>query len=118
MNTFPTISRGPSHNFSDEPDQNAVRVGSTASGYPVLNKVFTFDGRTFTFELYSVANADKLTVMAFYEANKDLTFYYLNRQDSVTYEVCFISKPLCRMDGRIDLWRIQLNLKQTSSSTS
>jgi len=114
LNTFPTLSRKPSHAFSDEPDDNAVLVASTASGYPVLNKLFTFDGRTFTPELRSTPEADKLAVMAFYEANKDLPFYYPNVQDSTTYTVIFLSKPTCRIDGRIDLWRIQLNLKQCS----
>ena len=118
MNTFPIISRGPSRRFSDEPSDEAVLVASTASGYPVLNKLFTFDPRTFTPELRSVSNADKLTVMAFYEANKDVPFYYYNKQDLVTYEVIFLSKPRCIMDGRKDLWRILLNLRQSSSATS
>lgn len=118
MNTFPTLSRGPSRTFSDEPDPNAVLVESTASGYPVLNKLFTFDPRTFTPELRSTSEADKLTVMSFYEHNKDLPIYWLNTQDSIEYEVAFVSKPRCRMDGRKDLWRIQLNLRQTSASTS
>lgn len=113
--SFPGLSRKPSHTFSDEPSDRAVVVGSTASGYPVLNKQFTFDPRTFTPELRSLSEADKLTVMAFYEQHKDIPFPWYNEQDDTTYEVCFTEPPRCRMDGRKDLWRIQLNLLQTTS---
>jgi len=112
--SFPGLSRGPSRTFSDEPSDKAVTVGSSASGYPVLNKLFTFDGRTFTPEYRSVSEVDKLTVMAFYETNKDTSFPWYNRQDLTWYEVCFTTKPQCRLDGRKDLWRIQLNLLQTT----
>lgn len=111
--SFPGLSRGPSHAFIDEPDSNTVIVGSTASGYPVLNKQSTFDSRTFTFQLRSVSEADKLTVMAFYEQHKDIPFPWYNKQDATTYEVAFASRPRCRIDGRKDLWRIQLKLIQT-----
>lgn len=114
--SFPTLSRKPSHAFSDEPDAHAVFVHSTASGYPVLNKLTTFDGRTFTPELRSTSEADKLTVMAFYEMNKAKEFPWYNDQDATWYTVCFISKPKCRIDGRKDLWRIQLILLQTESN--
>ena len=118
MNTYPTLSRKPSHVFSDEPDPDAILVASTGSGYPHLNKLFTFDARTFTFELRSTPNADKLTVFTFYDANKEIPFYWLNVQDDVTYEVAFMSRPRCRMDGRKDLWRIGHVLRQTSAETS
>jgi len=116
ISSFPGLSRGLSHNFSDEKSDDAVLVHSTASGYPVLNKLFTFDGRTFTPELRSVIEADKLTVMAFYEINKAKEFPWYNEQDATWYTVCFINKPKCRLDGRKDLWRIQLNLLQTEAN--
>lgn len=118
MNTYPTLSRKPSHVFSAELNPNVVLVGSTASGYPHLNKLFTFDLITFIFELRSVIEADKLTVMAFYEANKDVPFYWLNVQDDITYEVAFMSRLRCIIDGRKDLWRIGHMLRQTSAETS
>lgn len=118
MNTYPTLTRTPSHVFSDEPDNDAVLVSSTASGYPHLNKLFTFAGRIFTFELRSAPEADKLSVMAFYEANKEVPFYWYNKQDTVTYEVAWVERPRCRIDGRIDLWRIGHKLRQTSAETS
>ena len=114
MNTFPTISRGPSLNFSDEKSDEAVLVADVASGYPQPNKQFTFDPRTFKFDMPNVPDADKLTVIAFYEANKDLSFYWTNDQDGVQYEVVFLSKPRCRIDGRIDFWRIGLSLRLSS----
>jgi len=116
ISSFPGLSRGPSHNFSDEKSDDAVLIHSTASGYPVLNKLFTFDGRTFTPELRSVIEVDKLAVMAFYETNKAKEFPWYNEQDATWYTVCFISKPKCRLDGRKDLWRIQLNLLQTEAN--
>lgn len=112
--SFPGLSRKPSHAFSDELDARAVLVGSTASGYPVLNKQFTFDPRTFTPELRNLSKADKLTVMAFYEQNKDKVFPWYNKQDDATYEVCFAEKPKCRIDGRIDLWKINIVFLQST----
>ena len=118
MNTWPILSRKISHTFADEKNPDTVLVGSTGSGYPHLNKLFTFDARTFPFEMRSTPEADKLLIFAFYEANKEVPFYWPNPQDSTTYEVCFTKPPRCRIDGRIDLWRILIELKQTSAETS
>lgn len=111
--SFPRIGRTPGHTFGDTPDPNIMLIGSTASGYPVLNKVATFAPRTFTPELRSVIQADKLIVMAFYKGYKDTEFPWYNDQDDTIYTVCFISEPRPRLDGRKDLWRIPLELKQT-----
>jgi len=114
MNTFPDISRKPNQNFSDEPSGKAVLIGDMASGYPFLNKLFTFDSRIFIFEMPGVPEADKLEIMQFYEDNKDVPFYWLNKQDKTTYEIIFVCKPKCRLDGRGDLWRITLSLRQSA----
>jgi len=114
ISSFPIISRKPSHNFRDEKSDNAVLVNSTESGFPVLNKLFTFDPGVFNVEYRSVSQADKETVMTFYKNHKDLSFPWYNQQNSTWYEVCFISKPSCRMDGRTDLWRLGIELCQTS----
>ena len=111
VSSFPGISRKPSQVFSDEPSGDAVLIGDTASGYPVLNKVSTFDPRIFSFELPGVSEADKLAVMAFYETHKDIPFPWYNDQDHTWYEVVFVRKPGCKLDGRGDLWRINLKLK-------
>lgn len=118
MNTFPDISRKPNQNFSDEPSDDAVLVGSTASGYPALNKLFTFDPRTFSFEMPCVPEVDKLEIMEFYENNKEVSFYWLNKQDQTTYEVAFISRPDCSLEGRGDLWRMIIEFRQSSAETS
>jgi len=118
MNTWPILSRKISHTFADEPNPDATLIASTASGYPHLNKLFTFDARTFPFEMRSVPEADKLDIFTFYEANKEVPFYWPNPQDSVQYEVCFVRPPYCQIDRRIDLWRIQIVLRQTSAETS
>jgi len=111
--SFPIIGRKPGHRFSDIPDPNAMLIGSTASGYPVLNKVATFAPRTFTPEFRLVINTDKLLVMTFYKQHKDLEFPWYNDQDDMWYTVAFVKPPQCRLDGRKDLWRIQLELRQT-----
>lgn len=115
--TFPDISRKPSEVFSDEPPDEAVLVADLASGYPHLNKLFTFSPRTFNFEMPCVPEADKLWIMEFYENNKEVPFYWLNKQDKMVYEVVFLSKPKCRLesDGCGDLWRISMSLRQASS---
>lgn len=114
MNTFPDISRKPNQNFSDEPSGKAVLIGDMASGYPLVNKLFTFDPRTFDFEMPCVPELDKLEIMEFYENNKDVPFYWFNKQDKTMYEVIFISKPGCRLQGRGDLWNIRIMLRQNS----
>lgn len=118
MNTFPQVIRSPNLDFSDEPSDEAVLVGDMDSGYPFVNVLFTFDPRTFIFAMPCVPNADKLEIMAFYEANKGLDFYWHNKQDGIRYEVIFLSKPGCKLEGRGDLWRINLKLRQSSSNTS
>lgn len=112
--SFPGISRKPSQNFSDEKSDQAVLIADVASGYPSLNKQFTFDPRTFSFEMPGVSEADKLAIMAFYETHKDIPFPWYNAQDKTWYEVVFVSKPGCRLGGRGDLWRITLILRQSS----
>lgn len=115
MNTFPYNVRSPNLNFSDEKSDQAVLIGDYASGYPLLNKLFTFDPRTFSFEMPAVPDADKQEIMTFYENNKDVAFYWTNKQDKTQYEVVFVSKPGCHLDGLGDLWRITLTLRQSSA---
>jgi len=114
VNTFPEVVRSPNLIFSDEKSDKAVLVGDTASGYPVPNKLFTFDPRDFNFEMPCVPDADKVEIMQFYEDNKDVPFYWLNKQDKTQYEIIFISKPGCRLEGRGDLWRMRFNFRQSS----
>lgn len=115
MNTFPYNIRSPNQEgFSDESSDQAVLIGDMSSGYPLLNKLFTFDPRTFSFELPCVPEADKQEIMEFYENNKDVPFYWFNTQDRKQYEVVFVNKPGCKLDGRRDLWRIVLSLRQSS----
>jgi len=114
MNTFPYVVRDPNLNFSDEKSDKAVLIEDTASGYPVLNKLFTFAPRTFGIEMPCVPDADKQEIMTFYEDNKDVPFYWVNKQDKTRYEVAFVGKPGCKLEGRGDLWRITLSLRQTS----
>lgn len=112
--SFPTISRKPSHNFFDEKSTEAVLLADTESGYSLLNKLFTFDPRTFKFELPCVSDADKKLIMAFYENHKDVPFPWINDQDGNTeYTVVFVGRPGCRLDGRGDLWKITVTLRQS-----
>lgn len=115
MNTFPTLDCGMDiQGFGDEPSDDAVQIASTASGYPVMNKLFTFDPRTFSGTLSNASETDKQTVMAFYEANKDVPFYWLNEQDDTVYEVCFVQKPRPRLmdNDNKERWQIPLVLIQ------
>ena len=118
MNTFPYVVRDPNLNFSDEKSDKAVLIADTASGYPVVNKLFTFDARTFGFEMPCVLEADKLEIMQFYEDNKDVPFYWLNKQNKTRYEVVFVNKPGCKLEGRGDLWRMNFVFRQASTETS
>ena len=114
MDTFPDISRKPNQTFSDEPSGNAVLVADMASGYPLLNKLFTFDPRMFEFEMPCVPDADKIEIMQFYEDHKDVPFYWLNKQDKTVYEIVFVRKPTCRLEGRGDLWIMGFSLRQNT----
>ena len=76
MNTFPAISRHPSiQGYGETRSGDSVIMGSTESGYPTINKLFTFDPNIWSFTLEGVSQADKESVEAFYEANKDVPFY-------------------------------------------
>ena len=119
MNTFLNIGRKPdAEGFVREPAGGAVVIGETASGYPVLNKLFTFEPDIIEFELRGVIDPDMQTVMDFYEDNKDVPFYWYDDQGKKTYEVCFAGKPGCRLDGCVDLWRITIKFKQTNPETT
>ena len=119
MNSFPTIKaaakiRSWSDNYSDE----AVKIASFASGYPCINMLFTFDPRTWTDVREDVDETDKKTVMAFYQANKDRSFYWLNEQDETVYEVIFTGRPETSLmdDDDRERWRIAMTLRQTSAT--
>lgn len=113
--SFPALTRSPGlSGYAELLSTSTVIRGRSESGYPVANKQFTFDPKTWRFSLYSVVQADKEIVMDFYEAYKDIPFNWLNRQESVTYEVAFEEPPECSLMGRKDLWQINLTLVQTS----
>lgn len=119
MNTFPTISRNPGvsgYNFDKSSD--AILVANRASGLPVLNKIWTFDPIIFSFKLNLVSDTDKNTIMDFYEANKDVPFYWYNNQDSITYEVIFTRPVRCSLDKIKTRWQISIELQQYSSTVT
>ena len=115
LNTFPTTPHAPEYaSFSETPSEDAVLISSTASGYPVANKQFTFAPNTFRFTMNLVQQAYKEDIDEFYENNKDVPFYWLNYQNGVTYEVIFSGVPDRSTIGRKDLWQIGLTLIQVA----
>lgn len=118
MEIFPHTIHSPSDKrFRDEKSNEAVLIADTASGYPLINKLFTFDPVTFFRVLRFVSQTNKLAIMNFYEDNKDVPFYWTNEQDDIQYEVAFVNRPDCVSDGEKRLWRITYVVRQTSSST-
>lgn len=117
MATYPTLSRSPGvKGFAEDISKNAVQIASSASGLPVLNKLFTFAGKTWKFTSYLVVQADKETVLTFYEANKDIPFDWSNTQETapITYEVIFMHPPKCTLDKLKNRWRIVNTFRQYS----
>ncbi len=114
---FPTLSRSPgAKGFAEEISEDAVQIGRKASGLPVLNKLFTFAGKTWKFTLFLVIQADKETVLTFYEANKDVPIDWSNTQEvpPQTYEVIFMHPPKCTLDRVKNRWRIVNTFSQYS----
>lgn len=112
---FPELSRSiGAKGFSEVIDPAAVQIGKKASGLPVLNKLFTFAGKTWKHTRYLVAQTDKETVLTFYENNKDVPIDWTNEQDAETYEVIFLSPPKCTLDKLKNRWRIQFVFAQYS----
>ncbi|GAG17489.1 unnamed protein product [marine sediment metagenome] len=117
MATFPELSRSPgAKGFAEEIDPGVMQIGKKASGLPVLNKLFTFAGKTWKFTLYLTIQADKETVLTFYEANKDVPFDWSNTQETspITYEVIFMHPPKCTLDKVKNRWRIVNTFTQYS----
>jgi len=114
VETFPVLSRTPGHNFMEVQSTDAVQVANKASGLPLLNKLFTFDPKTFTVQLNLVTQTDKESVMTFYKANCDVPFKWTNDQDGEEYEVIFARPPKCALDRLKTRWRIDLVFIQYS----
>jgi len=115
MATFPTLSRTPGvQGYIEDTSKDAVNIASKASGLPVVNKLFTFDPKTWKYSLFLVSQADKETIAAFYEANKDVPFSWYNYQESETYEVIFDGPPAYSLDKIKMRWHINLMLVQYS----
>jgi len=116
MAAFPALSRIPgSSSYTEELNKNAVKVGSKASGLPVLNKLVTFDAKTFKHTLNLVSQADKESVITHYKATCDVPFNWDNEQeDGTTYEVIYGAPPKCKLDKVKERWKITLILIQYS----
>lgn len=114
MNTFPTISTGPKiDGFVEGYPSVAVRVAASQSGSPILIPCFTGDRKLWTEKRSFVSNTDKASVFTFYENNKDVSFYWLNEQDSVTYTVVFDGPPRATVVGdNKNLWDIEMSFIQ------
>ena len=117
MATFPTLDRSPGYKgYSEELSKESVQIASKASGLPLVQKLFTFDPKTWKHTLYLVSQADKETVITFYEANKDVPFDWSNTQETspITYEIIFIQPPKCKLDRVKDRWQISFVFTQYS----
>ena len=113
MNTFPTLSSGQRmegfiHEYGD---LTSILTDPKYGAALFINRA-TFDAWYFTFSLRLVSDTDKDTLEAFYQANKEVVFYWLNEQDDETYEVIFLEKPHCELDGQKDRWKIDIKLVQ------
>jgi len=110
---FPTISTSPRfEGFVDEYSDETVIVDSYASGYPLLNPQFDFDPKNFVYNLNYVSQADKESLMSFYNLRKADIVYWHNEQDDNYYYVIFMRKPHCRPDGQKDRWAIDFEFRQ------
>jgi hypothetical protein len=119
MNTFPTLSCAPKiSGWNDSFHPGGTEIGSTESGYPVFNKMVTFHPKDFLHTLQNVSQADKETIEAFYAANEDVPFYWLNEQDGIVYEVGFTDRPSCQTqdDDNKESWQIGLSLIQMAAT--
>ncbi len=119
MNTFPTLSvAAKREGFADEYSEDAVTIANPKSGYPFIISNFTFDARNIRFTLRRVSQTDKETFETFYQANKTISFNWLNEQDNYSYEMVFAHKPNCELDGANNEWKIGIGLIQASVSRS
>lgn len=116
MNTYPTLSRSPGiKGFTRKIEE--AHVGRFMDGYPVIIEVATFIPTTFKHTKHFVSQVDMETVVAFYKANRGVSFYWVDTQKTgspVTYEVIYIKSPDCQLDGLRDLWRITEIFKQSA----
>jgi hypothetical protein len=115
MGAFPILSRSPgASGYVEELNTNAVEVASKASGLPVVNKLFTFNPKTFRFTLNLVSQADKETILDHYTANCDVPFDWDNEQDGEKYEVIYARPPDPKLDKLRTRWKIILTFIQYS----
>lgn len=113
MAMFPDLSRGiGAKGFTEVIDPEAVRIGKTASGVPVLNELFTWAGKTWKHTRYLVSQTDKESYLTFYITNRGVPFAWVNEQDGEEYEVVFLRPPQCTLDKLKNRWQIQFVFAQ------
>ena len=121
MNTFPTIGtvdrEASCLGYEDYYQQDTVRSAPFISGYPFMVQTRSFDPLTTTHRLIDVSDADKATIRAFYEANKDTEFWWLNPGDLVYYSVKFDEPLHWRANDDTNSWTCTMIITQTSSLT-
>ena len=120
MNTFPfsSLSCKPSvRDYGDDYTDKAVKIADYSSGYPIVNKLFTFVPKEFTITIPAASDADKTAVDAFYLANMEDVIYMLNPKDKVTYQVIFTAPPHCTPVTSTKQ-RIELEFRQANTETS
>ena len=92
MSTYPTFTYNPSQR-SDEALLDDLQIDRASNGTPRGRAFYTAPKKVFTVVHEAMTSAERATLLAFYAANRLLTFDFVWAADGVTYICLFAAAP-------------------------
>ena len=105
METFPTLNtEGSVQGWSENLQEDTVLTASRKSGKEFKKTNRVFDPISFQFNLPLLHDTDKVTLLAFYKANKENEFYWTHPGTLVVHTVSYDNPPKFESLGEPNMW--------------
>ena len=105
METFPTLNtEGSVQGWSENRQKDTVLTAKSGAGKLFKGTNRVFDPISFEFILPLLHDADKVTLLAFYKANKEKEFYWTHPGTLVVHTVSYDNPPKFESLGEPNMW--------------
>ena len=109
-------TRSPSIESYTEPlPASAVAEASYASGYPLVDDLFTFTPDIWAHHIRGISTVQKNQIKAHWKQSKGEEFPWYNELDEEFYIVVYFGLPTFALDTKVGLWRVDLAFRQVRS---